>query len=43
MTYLTEKLNTDMEKDYQFVCGMDDKTQPPFAAFTMDDKTRFVA
>lgn len=42
MTYLTEKLNTDMEKDYQFVCGMDDKTQPPFAAFNMDDKTRFV-
>ncbi|MEA4811939.1 MAG: 4Fe-4S binding protein [Anaerolineaceae bacterium] len=43
MTYLTEKLNQDMQENYQFVCGMDDKTQPPFASFNMDDKARFVA
>ncbi len=41
MTYLTEKLNEDMRTKYQFECGMDDKTQPPFAAFNLDDKNRF--
>lgn len=41
MTYLTEKLNLDMAEQYQFSAGMDDHTQPPFAAFSMDDKKRF--
>lgn len=43
MTYLTDKLNEDMLELYQFQAGMDDETQPPFAAFNMDDKKRFVA
>lgn len=43
MTYLTDKLNEDMLGIYQFEAGMDDKTQPPFASFNMDDKKRFVA
>lgn len=41
MTYLTEKLNEDMRREYHFETGMDIKTQPPFAAFTLDDKARF--
>ena len=43
MTYLTDKLNEDMLKLYNFEAGMDDVTQPPFAAFNMDDEKRFVA
>jgi len=42
MTYLTDKLNEDMQKVYQFEVGMDDETQPPFASFNLDDKKRFV-
>ncbi len=42
MTYLTDKLNKDMLEIYQFEAGMDDETQPPFAAFNLDDKNRFV-
>lgn len=41
MTYLTDKLNENMLAKYQFECGMDDTTQPPFAAFNLDDKKRF--
>lgn len=43
MTYLTDKLNQDMLKVYNFETGMDDKTQPPFASFNLDDRNRFVA
>lgn len=43
MTYLTDKLNEDMLANYQFEAGLDDKTQPPFASFNLDDKNRFVA
>jgi ferredoxin len=43
MTYLTDKLNEDILEIYQFETGMDAETQPPFAAFNMDDKKRFVA
>ena len=43
MTYLTEKLNLDMRQQYGFEAGMDDTTQPPFAAFSLDDKDRFVS
>lgn len=42
MTYLTNKLNYDMYDMYEFVSGMDEKIQPPFASFNMDDKKRFV-
>lgn len=42
MTYLTDKLNEDVHRSYGFEVGMDEKTQPPFAAFTLDDKDRFV-
>jgi ferredoxin len=42
MTYLTEKLNADMLKKYDFETGMDTQTQPPFATVTLDDKNRFV-
>lgn len=43
MTYLTDKLNDDMRQSYGFEVGMDEKNQPPFAAFTLDDKDRFVS
>jgi len=42
MTYLTDKLNQDMQQLYGFEVGADEEAQPPFAAFTMDDKQRFV-
>lgn len=42
MTYLTDKLNEDILEIYSFEAGMDGETQPPFAAFNMDDKKRFV-
>lgn len=42
MTYLTEKLDEDVRRVYDFEAGMDDQTQPPFASFNMDDKKRFV-
>ncbi len=42
MTYLTDKLNENMITKYQFETGLDDKTQPPFASFNMDDKKRFI-
>ena len=43
MTYMTEKLNQDMRQQYGFEVGMDDAGQPPFAAFSLDDKDRFVS
>lgn len=43
MTYLTDKLNEDMRVLYGFEPGMDDTRQPPFAAFSLDDKDRFVS
>lgn len=42
MTYLTDKLNEDVLKRYQFETGLNPDTQPPFAAFNLDDKNRFV-
>jgi formate dehydrogenase subunit beta len=42
MTYLTDKLNEDMVQDYGFEAGIGDEPGPPFAAFTLDDKSRFV-
>jgi len=42
MTYLTDKLNGDMKELYGFEVGANDEDQPPFAAFTLDDKQRFV-
>ena len=42
MTYLTDKLNQDMQVKYGFVAGMDIETQAPFATFSLDDKDRFV-
>ena len=42
MTYLTDKLNDDMQQLYDFEVGASDEAQPPFAAFTLDDKKRFV-
>lgn len=41
MTYLTEKLNHDMREKYNFECGMDAETKPPFQTVTLDDKNRF--
>jgi ferredoxin len=43
MTYLTDKLNADMEELYDFEVGASDVAQPPFAAFSLDDKERFVS
>jgi formate dehydrogenase (coenzyme F420) beta subunit len=42
MTYLTDKLNNDLNDIYEFDVGMDSETQPPFASFNLDDKNRFV-
>ena len=42
MTYLTDKLNADMQELYDFEVGASDVAQPPFAAFSLDDKERFV-
>ena len=42
MTYLTDTLNHDMVQQYGFEVGASDGAQPPFAAFTLDDKERFV-
>jgi coenzyme F420-reducing hydrogenase beta subunit len=42
MTYLTDMLNYDMQQQYGFEVGASDEVQPPFAAFTLDDKDRFV-
>jgi hypothetical protein len=42
MTYMTDKLNYDMSQQYGFEVGADAEAQPPFAAFTLDDKDRFV-
>ena len=42
MTYLVDKLNYDMVQQYGFEVGASEEEQPPFAAFTLDDKNRFV-
>jgi len=42
MTYLTDKLNDDMQQLYDFEVGASDEAVPPFAAFTLDDSNRFV-
>ena len=42
MTYLTEKLNDDMRRKYNFEVGLDATTPPPFSTVTLDDKSRFV-
>ncbi len=42
MVYLTDKLNYDMQKKYEFEVGAEDEKQPPFATITLDDKNRFV-
>jgi formate dehydrogenase subunit beta len=42
MTYLTDKLNYDMFREYEFEVGASDEAQPPFATFTLDDEKRFV-
>jgi ferredoxin len=41
MTYLTDKLNRDVEKTYGFVAGQDDRRLPPFASISSDDAARF--
>jgi formate dehydrogenase subunit beta len=41
MTYLTDKLNFEVEKTYGFVAGQDDQRPPPFASFSVDDAGRF--
>jgi formate hydrogenlyase subunit 6/NADH:ubiquinone oxidoreductase subunit I len=42
MVYLTDKLNYDMQKKYEFEVGAEDEKQPPFETITLDDKNRFV-
>jgi ferredoxin len=42
MEYITERLNRDMRDEYQFEVGANDTDQPPFAAFSLDDRNRFV-
>jgi formate dehydrogenase subunit beta len=42
MTYLTDKLNLDMWEEYGFEVGENEQEQPPLAAFSLDDKQRFV-
>ena len=42
MTYLTDMLNDDMLELYEFEAGLSEDRQPPFAAFSLDDRMRFV-
>ncbi len=42
MEYITDKLNQDMQSTYGFEVGANDTDQPPFAAFSLDDRNRFV-
>ncbi len=42
MEYITDRLNADMKELYGFEVGASDSDQPPFAAFSLDDKNRFV-
>jgi ferredoxin len=42
MTYLTSKLNRDMQEQYDFDVGVSDEARPPFAAFALDDQNQFV-
>ncbi len=43
MEYLTARLNEDMHAQYGFTPGESDSAQPPFAAFSLDDRGRFNA
>lgn len=42
MEYITDRLNADMKSMYGFEVGASDTDQPPFAAFLLDDKNRFM-
>ena len=42
MEYITERLNRDMQEQYGFEVGADEAAQPPFAAFSLDDRNRFI-
>jgi hypothetical protein len=42
MAYLTDKLGDDMLELYEFEPGVSEDRQPPFAAFSLDDRARFV-
>jgi len=42
MEYITDKLNQDMRDMYGFEVGANDQDQPPFAAFSLDDRNRFL-
>jgi len=42
MTFMTDKLNSDMKEKYGFEVGADEEKQPPFATITLDDKNRFI-
>jgi formate dehydrogenase subunit beta len=42
MEYITDRLNQDMQEAYGFEVGANDTDQPPFAAFSLDDRNRFV-
>lgn len=42
MEYITDKLNQDMKDMYGFEVGANDTDQPPFAAFSLDDRDRFI-
>jgi len=37
MTYLTDKLNRDMNRLYGFVPGLDDTSKSPLVTFSPDD------
>ena len=41
MEYITDRLNEDMQDMYGFEVGANDSDQPPFAAFSLDDRNRF--
>ena len=42
MEYITDRLNRDMQEQYGFEVGADETAQPPFAAFSLDDRNRFL-
>lgn len=43
MEYMTARLNEDMRTQYGFTPGENETDQPPFAAFSLDDRGRFSA
>jgi ferredoxin len=42
LTYLTQKLNQEVEERFGFEAGVDRETPPPLSTFETDDKQEFI-